>query len=351
MPDAAAMPPPTARPDTAGGSARPDRFTPLVLSELRHQPLVDALARAAAPLACTRHFRVWGLADGVAIAHRLGPATIDNAVAGWVADELLPALPAGGFTPIELFEGAVGAIVRSVDASERTAWRLFYDNTLAALLGDAAAGALPTVIADFRAIHREAARLVDEAGAGSLLDVATCFGFLPLALARADWAAGRRRAIVGCDRNRALVALAGDYAEAQRLSQVAFVEADVLAEDFGDDLADRCVRVLDDGAGGGAPAAFDCVTAIHLLEHLAPEETAPAVDHLWGVTRRRLIIAVPFEATPDPRFGHRQVFDRSRLAGLGRRLRGRRRVFECHGGWLVVDRVAAPLASSPRVQR
>ena len=86
---------------------------------------------------------------------------------------------------------------------------------------------------------------------------------------------------------------------------MAFVRADILADEVAPKLA----------ADG---AAFDVVTAIHLLEHLTAEETVRAMDNLWALTGRRLIVAVPFEAVPDPRFGHRQVFDRESLLALGR---------------------------------
>ena len=80
------------------------------------------------------------------------------------------------------------------------------------------------------------------------------------------------------------------------------------------------------------------VTALHLLEHLEPAQTAQAVAHLWRLTARRLIIAVPLETVPDPRYGHQQVFDRDRLLAIGRTLGGHCDYFEYHGGWLVIDR-------------
>lgn len=315
-------------------------YTPLTLSRHRHGPLVAALAGVSPPAAVGRHFSVWRLADDVAIVHGFAAADIDNGIAGRVADELLPLLRASRdgaaaaayrYSDQQLFEGCVGAIVRSVDASERRAWHLFYGNTLKALAapgapgGGGGDGGEPAVLGDFRAIHRRAAVLIAEAGAATVLDAATCFGFLPLALALGDAAAGRRRRIVGCDINPALVRLADDYRRHAGLADVAFVTADVL--------------------GNGAIAApghpsprFDCVTALHLLEHLAPSDSARAIARLWALTRRRLIVAVPFEAVADERFGHRQVFDADRLARLARPLTGVARSFEDHGGWLVVDR-------------
>jgi hypothetical protein len=50
-------------------------------------------------------------------------------------------------------------------------------------------------------------------------------------------------------------------------------------------------------------------------------------------------LAVPLKTVPDPRYGHRQTFDRERLLALGRTLGGRCEYFEYHGGWLVCDRL------------
>lgn len=118
---------------------------------------------------------------------------------------------------------------------------------------------------------------------------------------------------------------ADDYTRHEGLAQARFGVADILADDMERELAPL-------------PARFDVVTALHLLEHLEPEQTNRAVANLWRLTARRLIIAVPIEDTPDPRYGHRQVFDRRRLLALGHALGGRCEYFEHHGGWLVSDR-------------
>jgi SAM-dependent methyltransferase len=130
--------------------------------------------------------------------------------------------------------------------------------------------------------------------------------------------------IVGCDLNSALVNLANGYARFKGLQPVTFMVADILAGDIQSVLAP-------------APR-FDVVTAIHLLEHLEPWQTQQAIDNLWKITGRRLIIAVPVEEIPDPRFGHRQTFDQKRLAAMGRKLGGRCHSFESHGAWIVIDR-------------
>lgn len=231
-----------------------------------------------------------------------------------------------------MFERYVGSIVRSIDGNERRAWHRFYDNTLAALRAEARlnGGSGTDFIRSFRAIYARVETLVaeigDATGSVNLLDVATCFGFLPLFLAGRDSGdgSGARRRITGCDLNPALIALADDYRRQRDIDGVTFLHADFLAAEAEADL-----RAL-----GGT---FQVVTAIHFLEHIAPEDTAAAVERLWALTGRRLIIAVPLESEPDRRFGHRQVFDRERLAALGRQTGGSCEIFEHHGGWLVAD--------------
>ncbi|NTU84901.1 MAG: class I SAM-dependent methyltransferase, partial [Chloroflexales bacterium] len=278
----------------------------------------------------------------VVVVHGFGPAQIDNNLGHYVANELLPLLttawgrmPRGAasdpfaYDEQAIFEHCVGAIVRSLDGNERRAWHRFYDNSLAALeRAMAEPSSTLDFISPFGAIYRQLMALVC---GRTVLDAGTCFGFLPLLLARQGQSGlererrllGERLAqIVGCDLDSALVGFATAYAAHRQHQQVRFVQADLLANDF--------ARL----------GAFDTVTAIHVLEHLEYDQTAAALANLWAVTGRRLIVAVPLERSPDPRFGHRQVFDEGRLLALGRELGGRSRYLELHGGWLIVDKGA-----------
>jgi len=317
------------------------------LSHHRHGILVECLAQRCEPTATSGHFALYPLdpakshspLEDIVVVHDFIPDQIDNNIGYHVANELLPLLTeiatAGGHDYDEqiLFEHYFGEIVRSMDGNEQRAWRMFYDNTLKALrvAAERAAWEHPPDIAksadfisDFGAIYQRAIALVDDLHCAhrSVLDMATCFGFFPLLLA--DWS-GRDVTVTGCDNNRALIDLAADYAGYREAVQVHFAVADILAGD---------VR-----RPGPQLATFDVVTAIHLLEHLTPAQAELAVANLWRLTGQRLIVAVPFEETPDARFGHQQVFDQQRLEALGEMLEGRSRFFEYHGGWLVVDRI------------
>lgn len=318
-------------------------MTPLTLARRRHGALVECLAQRARPLAASRHFTLYGSdaarhsaidPDDLIVVHDFAAEQIDNNIGAYVAGELLPllsgsrragALDGYAYSEQELFERYVGEIVRSIDGNERRAWHLFYDNTLAALQAGRSAlrpDANQDFNGDFSAIYRCVARLAADATGATLLDVGTCFGFLPLLLASRGWSDG----VIGCDSNPALVALAADYARQRGLTNAGFIRADILSGDIEREVA-------------SVGPCFDVVTAIHLLEHLEPEQTEHAMSNLWRLARARLIVAVPLETEPDARFGHRQVFDRERLLALGQRSGASCRYFEHHGGWVVVDRL------------
>lgn len=316
----------------------------LVLTPNRHQTLIDCLAQQAPVLARSAHFTLYALeqpgtlepdptahpgSSEVVIVHTFTPAEIDNNIGYYVANELLPLLDSNRQAD---FEHLVGAIVRSSHRDEQCAWHLFYANSLAALRqAMVQPEAIPDFIWPFGAIYEHAMHLIH---GETLLDAGTCFGFFPLLVAEEavrrpgasahpashiSHPASRIRHIVGCDRDPALIKLAGAYAAQQELDHVSFVVADILSDDV--------ARL----------GMFDTVTCIHVLEHLPPEQTIPALTRLWQRTRQRLIIGVPLEATPDPRFGHVQVFDRERLLELGRRLDADCHYIEFHGGWLVLN--------------
>lgn len=342
---------------------------PMVLSHKRHAVLVYCLEQHTAPVDHSTHFRLYPLnpdehAAGspaeIVVVHQFTPAQIDNNIGYYVANELLPLLAESGMATLhdysehDLFESYVGAVVCSVEKSERQAWHLFYTNTLAALRNSIAAELsapataqmltpapgvstqlrLPrrwtddipeeqNFIGNFGAIYQHTLRLIEDTppNGGSrrtLLDAGTCFGLFALLLASDD--VSPVDSIVGCDINTALIQLASDYAQHRQLHNVAFTVADLLGNDI-----ERL-------------GVFDSVTAIHLLEHIEQHQTEQMIANLWKLTGQRLIITVPLEDTPDPRFGHLQAFDQQRLLALGEQVGGICRYFEHCGGWIVIDR-------------
>lgn len=66
---------------------------------------------------------------------------------------------------------------------------------------------------------------------------------------------------------------------------------------------------------------FDTVVCMEVLEHLEPNDFIPALEELRRVTKKRLIVTVPFyEPEPlwhfDRRGGHRQRFDYEKLSSF-----------------------------------
>jgi hypothetical protein len=80
------------------------------------------------------------------------------------------------------------------------------------------------------------------------------------------------------------------------------------------------------------------VLAVHVLEHLSPVASAQLLSEALRVADRRVVVAVPVEARPDPVFGHVQVFDLRRLADLGRQSGWHVSLADADGAWLVLDR-------------
>lgn len=210
------------------------------------------------------------------------------------------------------FEQRFTARVLAGGPDADTAWDRFYDATLDRVLDGWDRG-LPGAgtVATFTRIWSRAAAL--QCG-GSALDVGTCFGFLPLAWA-AQVDAPRLTAV---ELSLASARLAGR--QARRL---------------GRDVTVLCA----DGARLPLPAAsVDTVHLVHVLEHLPALLGSAVLSEALRVARRRVVVAVPVEARPDPVFGHVRVFDAPRLAELGRRTCWDAVVFDADGAWLVLDR-------------
>ena len=260
--------------------------------------------------------------------HRFGESTIDEDVSPLVAEELgaLGLIASAREYGETLFAVVASTCPSSLDCPEcghlhldqAAIWRHFSLNTLARLrvwLDEPGASASHTSV--FAAIYR---RILECRVGDSLLDVGSNLGHLPVLLSER----APEMTLVGCDNRPESIASCEALAAAAG-ARVSWRLADVLAPDFAE------------------LGRFDTVTAVHVLEHLAEEDLPAALEHLFAVTGRRLIVAVPYEATPQPLYGHRQAFTPAKLRAWGEwcveRLGARR--FKCEdvgGGFLVVDR-------------
>ncbi|MFZ2174404.1 MAG: mycofactocin oligosaccharide methyltransferase MftM [Rhodococcus sp. (in: high G+C Gram-positive bacteria)] len=266
-------------------------------------PAFDSLAPCAPGLWTHRHVTVERV--------RRGPITLDRdgerlrVTHALTPDDLSERLVAGVTSSIEdadfgqdEFETVMVGLVRSTVDDPLEAWTVYYRNSLNELLDGTA---------EFAPIHDKAEELVR----GSVLDLGSCFGFLPLRLARSG------RVVTATDIHPGTVTLLEAVAPRLGLG-------------IGTLVCDAAhVPVPDDSA--------DTVTAVHLLEHVDRSIGAAVVSEALRIARERVVIAVPFEDEATACHGHIRTFDIPALQRLGESTGRPFEVFEHHGGWLVLD--------------
>ncbi|WP_433785947.1 mycofactocin oligosaccharide methyltransferase MftM [Actinomycetospora sp. CA-101289] len=279
----------------------------VVVCHVDRAPVPVRLVAARPPERVTEHFEVHRPGDRLLVLHRLRPDELDDDIAGLIAGELT-----GLVASAADFERIFTGVVRSTISDPLTAWSTFYANSLAALRSPAPAvdaGVAPeSSLAAFAPVHE---RALAEVRGYRVLDVGSCFGFLPLRLAQEGLD------VVATDHTRGTMGLLGAVAR-RRGETVRPVVADARALP----AADRSV---------------DTVTAVHLLEHLPAGDTTAVLDEALRVARRRVVVAVPYEDVPEPVYGHLRTFDHADLRALGERAGRPFTVSDDHGGWLVVE--------------
>jgi len=234
------------------------------------------------------------------------PGCISNELADHIAAELVPL----GLVPDgSAFERVFVDAVLASHPDPVQAWTAFYGNTIRRLRRPD-----PTGTGSLATFARIYARVLSLICGTTVLDVGCCFGFLPKLVAERY----PRLRVIGADLVPATAALASRICSAQDV-RTRFLAADLLALPVADE-------------------AVDTVLAVHVLEHLPAEACRLALAQLRRVARRRVVIAVPLEETPDPTFGHLQAFDLVRLASIGDVPGWSRAVHAVDGGWLVLDR-------------
>jgi len=265
-------------------------------------------ADGAAPVVRTDHFCLTECDRRIEVSHWLRPDQIDNDVAGLLAKELFAP---GWLSGVEIFERVLTGVVLSCIDEPLLAWCTFYGNTLARIrqtwrMPAAANGLSP--ISDMAPVYAHALQLIP---AGRMLDVGSCFGFLPLLLAERPG-----NTVTASDLADGTMGLLTAVAAARGL-QVSTLVCDAARIPVPDDWADT-------------------VSVIHLLEHVSPEHGSAVLGEALRVARRQVVVAVPFEAEPTAAYGHVRAFDLRQLGDLGESTGHPCSVHEHHGGWLVL---------------
>ncbi|MET8243885.1 mycofactocin oligosaccharide methyltransferase MftM [Streptomyces sp. NPDC005202] len=284
----------------------PGLYTDHLVRVIRDGPPADGAALQ--PIVRTEHFTLRRRGRHVELGHSLRPEQLDNDLAGLLAEELFAP---GWLSGSDIFERVFTGVVRSCVDGALPAWTTFYDNTLARIRQHwrTPEPAEHSSIAGFAPVY---GRTLDLVSRGSVLDLGSCFGFLPLLLAER-----KRQRVIASDLSRGTMRLLAAVARARGVGL--------------DTLACDAARVPLPGR------SVDTVTVIHVLEHLDPGHGEAVVQEALRLARRRVVVAVPYEDEPTAAYGHVRCFDPEQLAELGRRTGHPFSVASYHGGWLVLD--------------
>ncbi len=272
---------------------------------------VGALRQWSRDSVRTEHFDVRHVGPRVHIDHWVPASRIDDDVAGLLADELFTP---GWLRGTELFERIFTGVVRSSTPDALESWLLFYRNSLVRVAqelgGDGGRGRVSGhgTIADYAPVYGHAEQLLAE---GSVLELGSCFGFLSLRLA------GQGRAVIASDVAAGTMRLLATIAP-------------LLGVRVG-------TRVADASRYPDADDCADNVLAIHLLEHLDPDQGTRTVAEAVRLARRRVVVAVPLEDEADETWGHVRTVTLDDLRAWGEATGLPHQVHELHGGWLVID--------------
>lgn len=272
----------------------------------------------------TAHFLLFTReqAPSTIVAHWFAPEAIDANIGYYIIEELKPA---GIIGSPEDFGNLFAAIVGSVRPFHvEEAMRLYADNTIEryrSILEDKSKVVTHNSINEFATIYKRVLQLlVGE----SVLDAGCSFGFLPLLIAEF---APFIRHILGIDIQTSSFTIVRAIAQERHLTQVEFKQADLLSGHFSDF------------------GQYDTVLALHVLEHFSEADMYLVLAHLLSVTKRRLIVAVPFEpGQAEIAYGHEQLFTPAKLESAGQWCldhcsdTGSMWCEECAGGLLVIEK-------------
>ena len=246
----------------------------------------------------TPHFLLFtrNVAPGTILVHWFAPEELNADIKHFVALELKPM---GLLAQSHHFGEILAGIVASFFPQDvRRAWKYFGANTLQRFLTFLSTVSTPpypdyTSIGSFATQYKRICELCE---GRTFLDAGCESGFLPVLVAERIPFMER---VVGLDIRPDMFDIVRELAEDRRLTNVRFVQADLLADDF------------------GTLGTFDTVTAIGVIEHFPESDMYQVLANLLKVTGQRLILIVPYEDEPEVVYGHQQAFSRSKLQSVG----------------------------------
>jgi SAM-dependent methyltransferase len=275
----------------------------------------------------TPHFLLFTRSEAptTILVHRFSPDELDADIKHFVTLELKPL---GILDESQCFGEILAGIVGSFfPENVRRAWSYFGANTLQRFLIFLSTVSTPpypdyTSIGSFATQYK---RICELCVGKTFLDAGCESGFLPVLIAERLPFMQR---VVGIDIRPDMFDVVSTLAQERHLTNVAFLQADLLAEDF------------------AQLGRFDTVTAIGVIEHFAEAEMYQVLAHLLKVTTQRLILIVPYEREPETVYGHEQVFTPEKLEAIGKwcvqQLDGMGRIWleKCVGGLLLIERTS-----------
>ncbi len=245
----------------------------------------------------TEHFLLFTReqAPSTIVAHWFAPEAIDADIGDYFIEELKPS---GIIGCPDDFGNLFAAIVGSVHPFDiQGAMRLYASNTIEryrGILADTSKAGTHRPIDEFATIYKRVLQLLVGETA---LDAGCSFGFLPLLIA--EFAPSIQH-ILGIDLQAGPFPTVETIAQDRGFTHVEFKQGDLLSD-----------RFIDFGK-------YDTVLALHVLEHFSEEDMYRVLAHLWGVTKRRLIVAVPYEpGEAEATYGHQQLFTPAKLESVG----------------------------------
>ena len=256
------------------------------------------------------------------VAHWFAPEAIDANIGHYFIEELKPF---GIIGCPDDFGNLFAAIVGSVHPFHiQEAMRLYADNSIEryrCILADKSKAVAHQPINEFATIYKRVLQLlVGE----TVLDAGCSFGFLPLLIA--EFAPSIKH-IAGIDLQTSSFTTVRAIAQERHFAHVEFKQVDLLSDHFSDS------------------GQYDTVLALHVLEHFNEADMYCVLVHLLRVTRRRLIVAVPYEpGQAETAYGHEQLFTPAKLESVGQWCQNHCSDAssmwreECAGGLLVIDK-------------